>query len=664
MGRPAEAVFLLDRAEVITGCNRTAEEIFGWSPADLRGKSFSEVLLPGPARGGYREFLFRGEAGANGSIPCREIEQHLLHRDGHEFPVAINICQLGEPGAGAFLLIARDLRERRRQGQVLRQASQNQQIVNAILKIALEDLSLDEILLHALESVLLLKTPKLMDKGAVLLVADDSDHLLLKAHKGFGRQQVQACRRVPFGTCHCGRAALTSEIQFSECVDDRHDIRLESMMPHGHYCVPICSGDNLLGVMSLYLREGHVQNDEEKEVLWAVSNILAGVIERKKVEIQRSRLIDKQEEMITRIFDEQKLTESIIQSLNAGLMVFDPEGRVVKINQSGRLILGQFLDQDLAGTDDVALFGTIAAVRSMWKIPPTRKTDEVSLLNARGEEKTLQYTVVPWENSTGLQIGFILLFHDSTEMRRIQREMEKMNRLGTVAEIASAVAHEVRNPLAGIKTMSQAIEENCAEHDENREYITRIIKQVDRLNDLLTEFFTYAKPGTAKKERVAMAHIVREIRLLLKARLDSRRIILEEDYAEDLPEIHVDPDQMQQVFLNLMLNAVDALSGSGRIEIRARVAERNLRQSYLEIFPELKEGVDYVAVSFRDNGRGMTPEVAAKAFEPFFSTKHQGSGLGLAIVYRILRENNAFILTDTTQKQGVGFIMMFESAGR
>lgn len=663
---PSEAVFMIDGADVITRCTRTAADIFGWALEDLQGKIFADVLLPVAARQRYRDSLRNFAGAADGEFPARGIEQNVLHRDGYEFPVELNICPLRTPWNSFFLIIARDIREKRRQIEELRQASRNQQIVNSILKITLEDFSLDEILQRSLEYVLLLNTPKLLDKGAVLLVAHDSDHLLLKAHKGFDRDHLAACRRIPFGTCHCGRAALTGDIQFSECVNHGHDIRLAEMAPHGHYCVPICSGENLLGVLSLYLLEGHVQNDEERSTLWAVSNILAGVIERKKAEIQRSQLIKKQEAMITRIFDEQNLTESIIQSLNAGLMVFDPERNVVKINQSGRVILSQFVDGDISGTDDIALFGAIAAVRLMWKIrtPPSRKTDEVSLQNTRGEEKILQYTVVPWENASGHRIGFILLFSDVTESRHIQREMEKMNRLGTVAEIASAVAHEVRNPLAGIKTMSQAIEENCGENDPNKEYITRIIRQVDRLNDLLTEFFTYARPGKARKEKVPMASLVGEIQQLLRAKLDSRQIILREDYAEDLPEIHVDPDQMQQVFLNLMLNAIDAISANGTIEIRARLADRKLRTSYREIFPELKHDIDYVAVYFKDNGKGMSPEVAAKAFEPFYTTKPHGSGLGLAIVYRILRENNAFIMADTSQKKGMAFIMMFEGVRR
>jgi PAS domain S-box-containing protein len=661
--RSSEAIFIVDDKDIVIRCNTAAEHIFGWHHDDMIGGVFSDLFLPEDARKQFDLLLQTLEEEGSKDFLVNGIEQNALHRDGYEFPVKFNIFLIEKQCPCSFIITIRDMRERTQQLQVLHQASQNQQIVNSILKIALEDFSLDAILLHALEAILLLNTPNLLNKGAILLVDEESDYLVLKAQKGFSEQQIEACSRIPFGTCHCGRAALTSEIQFAECVDDKHDIRSDDITPHGHYCIPICSNDNILGVISLYVEEGHVQNDDEQVVLRAITNILAGVIERKKIEIQRYLLIKKQEAMITRVCDEKKLTDSIIHSLNAGLMVFDLDGNIVTLNPSGRSILSQFVGRDVSGSDDLEKFAKIPVVRFMQKTQSqqTEKTHEISWVNIRGEEKTLQYTVVPLDNSSSRQIGVILLFSDITETLRIQREMENMNRLSTVAEIASAVAHEVRNPLAGIKTMSQAIEENCDEDDENREYITRIIKQVDRLNGLLTEFFTYARPGEAKKVKISMAYIVSEIRHLLKLKLDSKRIVLEEEYAEGLPDIYVDPDQMHQVFLNLMLNAIDAMGNNGKIQISARLAGREEMKNYTDQFLDLKKNIDYVAVCFRDNGKGMSAEVAEKAFEPFYSTKPQGSGLGLAIVHRILAANNAFIMIDSSHEKGIAFQMMFES---
>jgi len=348
------AIFMIDEVGKITNCNKAAEDIFGRPLDYIKGKIFSDLVLPDDASKQYKDFLHKFDTGEKQGLPVKKIEQNVRHRDGHEFPVELIICPVDKRSACSFIITARDISEKKQRLQVLEQAGRNQQAVNSILRIALEDFSLDEILLRALEYVLLLNTPGLIDKGAVLLLDDDADYLVLRAHKGFDEQHVQACGRIPFGTCHCGRAALTGEIQFSECVDDRHDIRLGHMTPHGHYCVPICSGENILGVLSLYLRDGHRQNDDEKKTLWAISNILAGVIERKKVEIQRSLLIKKQEAMITRIFDEKKLTEAIIQSLNAGLMVLDPAGKIVSLNPSGRLILSQFVDTDTSGSNNIA----------------------------------------------------------------------------------------------------------------------------------------------------------------------------------------------------------------------------------------------------------------------------------------------------------------------
>ncbi len=653
----SEAIFMIDGAAGITGCNKVAEDIFGWSLDEIKGKTFADFIVSDETREQFTSSLYHLKNTGKKWSSGKGIEQKVIHRNGNAFPVEFNIYLVDNFSACSFIITVKNIHKNENQ-----LFNRNQRVVNAILRIAIDDFSLDEILLQALEYVLLFNTPRLIDKGAILLVADDSDYLILKAHKGFNKKQIQACNRVPFGTCHCGRAALTGEIQFSGCVDSRHDIRLTDMEPHGHYCVPICSGVEILGVMSLYLREGHVQNKEEKEMLYAISNILAGVIVRKKNEIQRHLLIKKQEAMITRISDEKRLTESIIQSLNSGLMVCDRKGNIVTLNPSGKKILRQFFDPATHDSDSIIKCAKITAVKRMLeaKTTSTEKTHKIRMLNKRNEQRTLQYTVVPWEGSSGLQLGIILQFNDITETLRLQQEMEKMNRLSTVAEIASAVAHEVRNPLAGIKTMSQAIEESCDDQDENKEYITRIIKQVDRLNDLLANFFTYAKPGKTKKQKISMHHIISEVSQLFRVKLDSKQIRLKENYDEGLPDIYVDPDQIQQVLLNLMLNAIDAIKEKGEIQIRARLADRKMLKKYTDLFPELKTHSDYVVLFFRDNGQGMSPETIADAFEPFFTTKHHGTGLGLAIVYRILNENNAFITIDSSQKQGIGFVMLFE----
>jgi len=402
------------------------------------------------------------------------------------------------------------------------------------------------------------------------------------------------------------------------------------------------------------------------EMLRALGNILAGVIQRKTIEQQRQRLIRKQQAMINHVSNERKFTESIIQSINAGLIICNRKEEIISINQHGRRILGQFIRQKEANDLKAEHFRTIPAIQLMFEFRTVQpdQVNELTQVNKQGEKRTLQYCVVPREDASGKRIGSIIQFRDITETVHLRMEMEKMNRLSTVAEIASAVAHEVRNPLAGIKTMSQAIEENCAEGDENREYITRIIRQVDRLNDLLSDFFTYAKPGEARKKSISIPQTVQEIEHLFKARLFSRNIVLEEFYQENLPNISADPNQLQQVLLNLMLNAIDAIGSKGTIRIRAQLADPEILETKKDLFPDLKKDTSYVMMHFQDTGKGMSPEIEAKAFEPFFTTKHNGTGLGLATVFRIVNGNDGFITIDPRSERGVCFILLFESAAQ
>jgi signal transduction histidine kinase len=288
-------------------------------------------------------------------------------------------------------------------------------------------------------------------------------------------------------------------------------------------------------------------------------------------------------------------------------------------------------------------------------------SSEIPIRSIKGDKRNLGFTATNRKDANGNRLGLIISFSDITEDKYLHKEMEKMNRLHTVAEIATAVAHEVRNPLAGIKTMAQGIDESLSEKDDNKESITRIIRQVNRLNNLLTEFFSYARPNEPQKEITSLQDIVSETKPLISNRLYKMGIELKEKYEKDLPCIKVDFNQIQQVFLNLILNSIEAFNKSGLIEIIVEKIDETKKEIFQLTYPELKDDSNYVAVHFRDNGPGLDDEIAEKIFEPFFTTKHTGSGMGLSIVYRILKENNASIHLDDNVDEGVAYIIFFET---
>jgi signal transduction histidine kinase/ligand-binding sensor domain-containing protein/CheY-like chemotaxis protein len=181
--------------------------------------------------------------------------------------------------------LQQEIAERKRAEMEMEKSYQSQSVLNALLQISLEKASLEEQLKRALEVIL--STPWLtLLKGGIFLVEDDPEVLVLKAHSGLTTPLLTLCARVPFGRCLCGRAAVSGKIEFADRVDHRHENRYEGISPHGHYNIPILSEGKVLGVIALYLNEGHRRHEHEITFLEAVANTLAGTIKRKRAEAE------------------------------------------------------------------------------------------------------------------------------------------------------------------------------------------------------------------------------------------------------------------------------------------------------------------------------------------------------------------------------------------
>jgi DNA-binding CsgD family transcriptional regulator/GAF domain-containing protein len=157
---------------------------------------------------------------------------------------------------------------------------QTQAVLNKLLHISLENISIEVMLEQFIDEVTSLSWLALESKGAIFLVGEEAEVLEMKAHRALSKHLLAMCARVPFGKCLCGRAAMLGETQFADCIDERHDFEYNGISPHGHYCVPIISGRNeVLGVITLYVTEGHQRNQREENFLSAIADSLAGIIE-------------------------------------------------------------------------------------------------------------------------------------------------------------------------------------------------------------------------------------------------------------------------------------------------------------------------------------------------------------------------------------------------
>lgn len=162
-----------------------------------------------------------------------------------------------------------------------------------LLSKSLENIDIHEYLNEAINLIMSIPWLTFENKGAIFLTENNPSELVLKAHRGLPDENIKQCNIVPFGTCHCGQAALQQKIIFTPTTDDSHTIRYEGMSPHGHYCTPLVYNDKTLGVLNIYLRAGHSDDSGEKEILSAVSNALASVIVRKRAEEHQQHSIER-----------------------------------------------------------------------------------------------------------------------------------------------------------------------------------------------------------------------------------------------------------------------------------------------------------------------------------------------------------------------------------
>jgi len=180
-----------------------------------------------------------------------------------------------------------------------------------------------------------------------------------------------------------------------------------------------------------------------------------------------------------------------------------------------------------------------------------------------GGEFPVGYTINNHLSVRGEMIGKIVIFRDLTNIYKIQEEILRMDRLVSLGKLSSGIAHELRNPLAGIKTTSQALGEEMDDEDPRREYLNRITKEIDRLNELLKTFFSFAKPQKLNLAPCTIKEIINEIIPFLIKEIADKGIRFMESYSPQLPKIKVDRSQMHQVFLNLFLNAIQAMPNGG-----------------------------------------------------------------------------------------------------
>ncbi len=375
-----------------------------------------------------------------------------------------------------------------------------------------------------------------------------------------------------------------------------------------------------------------------------------------------ARDITEKKSLEQEIIDLKNFNESIIQSMGSGLITIDLNRRITSFNNGAEELLHLSADEVL-GRALEEVFPSENCHRLMQIIDDPDQglfNREMQLATKEGTPVYVGFTVTPRFDSQKRRVGSIISFRDITQIKQMQVEVQRMDRLASMGVMASGIAHEIRNPLAGIKTIAQTLEEEIVATDPRREYVSRIVRQVNRMDDLLKTIFSYAKPREPQKKFHRLPEIVQEVAALLANRMRAQSVAFREIYPQDLPQLYVDFHQIQQVFVNLFLNALDAMPKGGELTLAASSKVTTIQRVDRRgrPFPVQPKSALYVEALVSDTGAGIRPETLPSIFNPFFTTKPQGAGLGLAIVYRIITEHQGDIQVESIVNQGTTFKLL------
>jgi signal transduction histidine kinase len=261
-----------------------------------------------------------------------------------------------------------------------------------------------------------------------------------------------------------------------------------------------------------------------------------------------------------------------------------------------------------------------------------------------GEDIDLLETLA---NQTAIAIENAKLYEDLKKQKAVMRRADRLASLGT---LTAGLAHEIRNPLVAIKTLTQLLPERLDDEEFRKDFLKIASGEVDRISSLVNELLEFARPTSPQLQLQNIQDTMDGMILLISTETKKKSVEIVTHYEESLPLVAADREQVKQVFLNVLLNAIEATSDGGQVSVEIRTFAK-------------KSGEEFLQVEIRDTGRGIPEEHLENVFTPFFTTKDKGSGLGLSISHQIIQEHGGTISVESRIGEGSSFFINFPVSG-
>ena len=332
----------------------------------------------------------------------------------------------------------------------------------------------------------------------------------------------------------------------------------------------------------------------------------------------------------------EKMNRTILSHISSGLMLINSGGRIRSFNRAASSITDLSLP-DVYDLEAAEMFPGLS-IGSSAVIKPAKRS-EGYFVKKNGQRLILGYATTSARGSQGEDLGILVTFQDLTQLKKVEEDLKRTDRLAAVGRLAAGMAHEIRNPLASISGSVQLLMEAETAQPEDLRLMGIVVKEAERLNGLLTDFLVFAKPKQPVKKSVNVASIFDQLVEMLIADPRFEGIEISKRYPAEL-NLVLDQGLILQVLWDLAINATEAMQGKGQLVFSV---EQNRSP----------------AIIVEDNGPGIDDEIKGRIFEPFFSTKEQGTGLGLASVYSVVEAHGGMVTVERGTSGGARFSLLF-----
>ncbi|GAV20785.1 blue-light-activated protein [Mariprofundus micogutta] len=511
-----------------------------------------------------------------------------------------------------------------------------------ILSVAMHKQSLESMMERVLDIILSVEWLALEKKGSIFISDSRTNTLSMLTQQHLHPELLKQCKKIPFGHCLCGKAAETRNLIYKNCIDHEHVIRVDGMTEHGHYCIPVMSQGEVLAVINLYLSPDHQQSAEEISFLSTVADAVAPMILNHRLEAKSLKI------------------SSAIDQAGEAVLISNYNGLIEYVNKAFTEITGYSMQEALGQKPSILKSGNQDQLfyKQMWDTIKSGEVWQGEVIERRkdGSFYPAMLTISPIRDSEDKITHFVGIHEDLSEHKSLEaqyRQAQKMEALGT---LVGGIAHDFNNMLAGMIGNLYIIKGKVKENPDILEKVERVEKVGFQAADMIKQMLVFARNDDVERHKLSLSSFIKEA-FNLHQIVIPENIQLNRNISGSNLFVLGNPAMLQQLLLNLVGNAADALAGVENPTINFSLNELRGSEELCLKHAKAKAHSNYAYIHISDNGAGIEAEHIEHIFDPFFTTKEvgKGTGLGLAMTATIISSHNGFVEVESEPGRGTDF---------